>query len=202
MGSMDRRRRADRRRRGDAGRRSVGGTLGRLLSGHLGLDPASRRFNPALKWEYPYQKYPRRAIGSDKTELVYRPIVPINLVGGPEATIAYALVDTGADNTLMPLKLAELAGIDLTSVTPDTIGGIDGAPIAVFYVKIYIEIAHIKMPTLRWPALVGFHEGYQTILGQNGFLEHFRVTFDRAKKTFSFRPNNPRAMIYNPPRKG
>lgn len=51
---------------------------------------------------FPYQGYPVRGIGAAYQTLVYRPTVPIRILGPGGEAVAYGLLDTGADDTLLP----------------------------------------------------------------------------------------------------
>ncbi len=64
--------------------------------------------------------------GEPATE-IYRPVVPL-LVHGPTGTERVnALVDSGADYTMLPLAVAVATGIAVDRSRPGTIGGVGGA---------------------------------------------------------------------------
>ena len=45
--------------------------------------------------------------------LVYRPEISVRVIGSQDEIYLMALVDTGADETILPLSLAQLLGVDV-----------------------------------------------------------------------------------------
>jgi len=56
----------------------------------------------------PYREYLRRLPGSEDFQLILRPIVSVRIFGATTNARRDALVDTAADETLLPMSLAEV----------------------------------------------------------------------------------------------
>ena len=75
------------------------------------VPPAEARQTTGLGLKFPYQGYPVRGIGTTYQTLVYRPMVPIRILGPGGEALAYGLLDTGADDTLLPAYLIGPLGL-------------------------------------------------------------------------------------------
>jgi hypothetical protein len=129
---------------------------------------------------FPYVRYeidPTPAIPSGE---VYRPRIPIRVIG-PEGTVqVFALVDTGADHVFLSAALAEILGIALSGES-ETASGAGGQDIDVWTGSIEIEVGDDN-ERRRWRTTIGFladdKDPPAAFLGNAGFLEHFVATFD------------------------
>jgi hypothetical protein len=88
--------------------------------------------------------------------VVYRPVVPIRLIGLIADAVFYGLLDTGADETLIPKEVADLIGVKMA---PDPAGAIVSASgeISVSYGALAIEFGQGK-EGYRWRTMVGVVE--------------------------------------------
>ncbi len=111
--------------------------------------------------------------------VVFRPEVRV-IVRGPNGSGEFrALVDTGADNTIMPDTVARALGIPLTPGKGPAAKAFGGQEIALCYADVGLELVH-PAESLRWLARVYFvaaGEDDTLILGHDGFLEYFTATF-------------------------
>lgn len=114
-----------------------------------------------------------------KRKKLQRPIIPISLSNNSISVRYEALIDSGADFSILPNGLAEILGINLdkskkiyfTSATGDvTIGAI-----SEININLGEEIFKTKVVFANLPKNVG-------ILGQYGFFDKFIVKFDLNKK--------------------
>jgi len=103
-----------------------------------------------------------------------------------------ALLDSGADNTVVPKDLADLLGLQVESTDIET-GGIGGK-------------VKVKKSRLRF-ALKGDRETYQLdvpalvlqdssadvplLLGRNGFFEQFHITFRQNEEKIILKKKSP-----------
>lgn len=99
---------------------------------------------------------------------------------GPD--ISSALVDTGADHTVLPLSIAENVGAELFYDERDAAKGISGHEIAIISGRVHLELLSDD-ETCAWTAVVGFAdfatpEDECGVLGHAGCLEFFSATFD------------------------
>jgi predicted aspartyl protease len=110
---------------------------------------------------------------------VYRPMIPLLLIGphGRQA-LTFALVDTGADDTLLPMYLVASLGIKLESKVYALFGA-SGRAIQVRYGIVEIEMARPEIGSYRWEAKVGFQAVRPTsVLGRAGCLDRLGTFFD------------------------
>ncbi len=124
---------------------------------------------------FDYSKYP--------TDLGYRyrPTVPITFCYKKERfPCEAALVDTGADNIILPLEIAEVLGLEPDLDNPVETNAAGGLKFNLYKSKYQVEIIfHPKgYSPQKWKTFVYFAENQATILlGHTGFLEKFNAEF-------------------------
>src|SRR3954452_3400620 len=127
--------------------------------------PDPRPADRPRSMRFPYQSYLVRGIGTTRYAMVHRPVISIRVIGPDGDDNLMGLVDTGADETLLPDYLIGLLGVILASGDQAVIVGIDGGTVLVRYGTVDLEL-----PDYRWSARVGFHASFSTILGHVVFL--------------------------------
>lgn len=126
--------------------------------------------------KFKYQRYPLNSGG-----IVFRPTIPIVLKNGTRFVFVEALIDSGADYTILPIELAGELGLKLSDKNKSAC---HGAGSNSFYIySSPLKIQHILRKSgfrpIQWVANVYFAEAQPTILlGNKGFLENFRVTLN------------------------
>lgn len=102
------------------------------------------------------------------------PLIPITLWGTDGSKDVMALVDSGAEQNILSLELAEELGIDLEHSRPVTIVGA-----GEYETPGYLTEARLQLGEHRWTAEAIFSTAgdQRTILGQAGFFAEFSVTF-------------------------
>lgn len=121
---------------------------------------------------------------------VYRPIVEITF--SKKDTLSKpsgALLDSGADMILFPISIARYFEVSLMKkwmlpvlLADGKIGEIYKLPYEFHKISIFCDGKEIK-------ETIFFSEGQETpLLGQD-FFKHFKITFDRKKKTFDLKKN-------------
>ena len=109
----------------------------------------------------------------------WRPLVPLIVVGptGQRRVFPRALLDPGADDTVLPLALAALLGIALLA---DSGHGLRwrGQGYSLRFGKVVLEFSDGSL-VWRWPATVGFSPApiRYPILGNAGCLQFFDARF-------------------------
>ncbi len=123
---------------------------------------------------------------------VYRPMVPIRLIGPKSSVQVFGLLDTGADHVFVSMSLADTLGIDVGNESEQALGA-GGHSIEVRTGSIEIEITQ-NGERLRWSVAVGFLAGddYPPIayLGHAGFLENFTAVFDTTEWSIELLPHD------------
>jgi hypothetical protein len=131
---------------------------------------------------FPYQRYQVTTTPTLPTAVLYRPEVPLRVLGpGGDASVL-ALVDTGADHTLLPRTIGDAIGAVIDDTRRWPVGGIAGQEIELAPGDIDLELMGGGQ-TFQWQATVGFAtftepEDEVIVLGHTGFLDFFRVLFD------------------------
>jgi predicted aspartyl protease len=126
----------------------------------------------------------------------WRPIIPIHLysIDKNKKVHYYALLDTGADYNLFHADMAEIIGVEYGEGKRQTMFGIEGEGISSYFHDIIVEIGGWK-----YKAYSGFSnfEGEKNldkmpygILGQAGFFDIFKVSFDYQKKEIEITPKD------------
>jgi predicted aspartyl protease len=143
--------------------------------------------------KFPYCEYIVQYPGSSDFRLILRPIINIHIRGQQAEARCDALVDTGADETLLPLSFASALGVQLDLDSTSQAAGISGEKLDVYYgeVEFEIEAYHERV---SWKTAAGFvdfgSEEDLVILGHGGCLDYFTATFDGEKAELELIPNS------------
>ena len=143
--------------------------------------------------KFAYREYLTQLPGTSDFRLILRPVISIR-IAGPRITGWWdALVDTGADETLLPRSLAELLEIELEEATSQAIG-ITGDKLTVHYGEVEFHVANAD-DNVTWRTTVGFVEFKSSddeviVLGHGGFLDYFTAKFDGERAELKLTPNS------------
>lgn len=116
---------------------------------------------------------------------VFRPLIPITFKSNNKSFDGYALIDSSSDYNILPVKVAKSLGLDLSGQPSYSILAAGGKTFMLY--KSPTEINHIIKKRgckfIKWKSFVYFSEsdGY-ILLGESGFLNEFKVTFDGKKR--------------------
>jgi hypothetical protein len=113
---------------------------------------------------------------------VSRPVLLVKLVNGPQSLSCLAIVDSGADYCAFPQSFASVIGLDLLTLPSSQTLGVGGNSVS-HYANIQIDLGPLSIPVY-----CGFTPGLDQaglgLLGQQGFFDKFKITFDRAGGLF------------------
>lgn len=135
-------------------------------------------------------RYVKIRFGEGPTQPIRpRPFVRIRVGAPADASIfihLFALVDSGADQSIFPVEVATKLGIDLTKAKTMTVMGIGGGKLQAWLHPVTVAIDPSWSITL--PA--AFVDDRQTIpiLGQEGFFDQALVMFNRPKEEIEIKP--------------
>lgn len=137
---------------------------------------------------FPYSRYEvRPSPGAPDRTILFRPVVPVRLIGPAASRDVYALLDTGADESYITKQLAEKLGVIPVSSEMSTIQSA-GGELPVVYGNIAIEIMDEKQVySLNIPIGVVSEDWSVAILGHS-FLEYFEATFSYREKVVVLTP--------------
>jgi hypothetical protein len=124
---------------------------------------------------------------------LHRPIVPLVVEASTgQRLIVDALVDTGADLTLLPIDVAQALGIDLTPYIQTAVSSALGQQLTYAAIDLILELRSIP-DVYRWRARVGILSQAMTfsILGTRGFFEHFRLHYDWSARAIEIEAIGP-----------
>ncbi len=107
-----------------------------------------------------------------------RPIIDVTILGPSDSRLLDALLDSGADDTVFPERVASVLGIDLANALPGVAEGAGGMPIPVRYAQATLRITD-GVEQREWTAWVAFTSARMNrpLLGFAGFLQFFTATF-------------------------
>jgi Aspartyl protease len=118
---------------------------------------------------------------------ILRPVIPIDLVAGEEVVRYEVLVDSGADCNVVPAEIGELLGIDVGSGRRSDVGGITGGGMPFFVHTVTMRVGgwEYEVPVGFLPSMPALGYG---VVGQRGFFDLFKVTFDRRRGEIELKP--------------
>ena len=139
--------------------------------------------------KFPYRAYDvQPSAARPSVTAVYRPVIPVRVIGVSNDAVFFGLVDTGADETVLPAFLATQLGVDVDRHETTPFRGIGGQVVHVSHGTVTLEVGKGR-GAIRWEARCGFLDGPAVaILGQQGFLERFTATFSSEHKELTLKP--------------
>jgi hypothetical protein len=128
----------------------------------------------------------RAAIPEQAGPFLYRPMVEVEIMGPKGRLRELALIDSGADRSMLNKDIADIVGIDLTQATTRKAIGITGAT------TVYLAEVELKLDGSRGTMTVpvGFIDSpyVSVLLGQHGFFDLHRITFEKHHHLFEITP--------------
>ena len=137
--------------------------------------------------EFSYSDFPVRANPSAKrTILISRPIIPLTILYKDRFVQYQALLDTGADYNIFHADIADYLGITLTKGKSMRITGIGGDSIKGYQHSVDIKVGK---NLIRTSIVFSRHipDNATAVLGNQGFFNHFCVTFNYKAKTITIK---------------
>ena len=116
-----------------------------------------------------------------------RPVLEIELFGPKnKVSIFGALVDSGADVSVLNIGVAEILGLDLSKAERQRTIGISGGQetlVSTIQIRVEGQDQRITIP-------VRFIDSQyvDALLGQEGFFDHYRIKFEKDHDTFEITP--------------
>jgi predicted aspartyl protease len=142
---------------------------------------------------FPYSINIGVSIDTGEQIVVLRPEVFLRVHGPAGDTQVHALVDTGSDNSILPMSVARKVGITTTPGSGPGATTYGGHEIPLSFADVDLELADDEH-SLRWPAHVYFAEVSEeketALLGHQGFLDFFTATFDGEECVLELEPNS------------
>lgn len=119
-----------------------------------------------------------------------RPIFDLYVHGPAGTRTVEVLVDTGADDVILPVALLRPLGLNLARARGRTTRGV-GGPVTTYYFPVELEIVVAPDDRLRWAATVGFGPTATGLglFGVAGGLEFFHLTLSVVDGWFALAPH-------------
>ena len=118
---------------------------------------------------------------------IYRPCLPVTFRhAGKGFPVGHALVDTGADMTVLPMEMAKYLGVELAPEKGIDIGSAGGGHFTAVPSAKAIEcvVEGDGFRPARWKSVVFFAARQPTVLlGHRGCLEHLDLLFHGRDRT-------------------
>lgn len=133
---------------------------------------------------FPYIKLP----GPDSQKPWFsRPLIPVRVYGPSSSLPLRALVDSGADRALFHESIGRELGLDVRSGTVENFYGIEGRRVPVFLHRIRLSVDGLPGEI---ELVAGFTEsaGVHALLGQEGFFDAYRISFERKRGIVEIAP--------------
>jgi hypothetical protein len=113
-----------------------------------------------------------------------RPVVSLTVVNGKNRLSCNALVDSGADHCLFPRSFMQPLGLDPLKAPVEMTSGVGSTNVPTHFSNVVIDLQGV----IQIPVYAGFSTGMDQLgfglLGQAGFFEAFKITFDFANKIY------------------
>ena len=136
---------------------------------------------------FSYQPYTVQPTPASSGREVYRPSLKVRVIGLSGYVEIWGLLDTGADECILPRELLAAIGVAQRANEIGVIQDFAGRPRTVIYGAVDLEV-WLKNRPHRWHAKVGFLDDRdEAIWGREGFLEYFNASFDGPGRHFTLR---------------
>lgn len=153
------------------------------LPGRKFSSTGCRRTTPSyseMAFSFRYKNVPR-----NNGTAAYSPSFPVTLKASSSVTVP-ALVDSGADISVMPLEVAEIIGCDLSGPVDETFGIGGSARVKRTSVHVAVRKGH-EHYSIRVPFCVLLDDAVPVLLGRAAFFDAFDITFKQSRNQFSLK---------------
>ena len=128
--------------------------------------------------KFPFQHYRTPPSLVDGSEELWRPEIPLHLIGTKSELFTYGLLDSGADGVLIGRNIADDIGISLDESRRWFVKGVSGESLDVVLGHVEVEVMdHQESACWVMPVgVVAFDDPANddiVLLGQTGFLQYF-----------------------------
>jgi hypothetical protein len=117
--------------------------------------------------------------------MALRPVLRLTLTNGPHRLSCYGIVDSGADHCVFPRSFMQPLGLDPLTAPIELTTGVGSSNVPSHFCNVRIDL----QGAIQFPVYAGFTSGLDQIglglLGQAGFFDRFKITFDLPQKTYA-----------------
>ncbi|MBU0684872.1 MAG: retropepsin-like aspartic protease [Thermoplasmatota archaeon] len=132
---------------------------------------------------FKYKALPRKGGPPRKT-----PTIPVTFIGPSDTVEIMAILDSGADISVLPLEVGQLLGLDLTK-DKGPCGGIGGeVETAEDHVRVRVFQGHENYSfDIPVKVVLDPESNIPVLIGREGFFEEFEITFDERRERISLK---------------
>lgn len=135
---------------------------------------------------FAYRQYEVAPTPSLPDGILYRPEIPVRVIGRAGSELLLALADTGADLTLLPLSTADKVQAKINKAKRWRVAGIGDSEIEIELGEVKLQIGTGKW-SIDWRAKVGFVAFPNAavefaVLGHVGFFDHVTAHFNTRRR--------------------
>ena len=127
-------------------------------------------------------KFGYKAIKRPDDTWVRTPSIPITLIGEKESVDLIALVDSGADISVIPKEIAEVLGLKLEGEIEPAFGVGGTVPTIQTQVNVRVGRQHEDYRFSMPIKVIMSDYDLPPLLGRKGFFQEFIITFDERKE--------------------
>lgn len=143
--------------------------------------------------KFPYRAHIGLSPETGDPQIILRPEVLVKIVGPARSEAFLGLVDSGADNTVLPTSVADRLGISLRPAKGPSGTAFGGHELEFQVGQVEFEISD-DQATWTWQTEVLFHQFEEAqnetlIFGHAGFLDFFRTLLDPEQSIVELTPN-------------
>ena len=137
-----------------------------------------------MSFSFNYHRLPNK-----KGDDIRTPCIPIVLKGRAETCIeVFALIDSGADVSVIPKALAELLDIDLSGKTKESYGVGGEIKVKESKMRVTLKKQHEEKFEEHIPVQIVLNgEEPPIILGRMGFFDKFVISIDETNQKIKFK---------------
>lgn len=145
--------------------------------------------------KFPFQHYRTPPSLVDGSEELWRPEIPLHLIGSNSELFTYGLLDSGADGVLVGRNIANDIGIAVDESRRWHVRGVSGESLDVVLGHVEIELMdlHESVCWMMPVGVVSFDDPANddiVLLGQTGFLQYFDTRLHGSKHLAELFPND------------
>ncbi len=118
---------------------------------------------------------------------VRRPLVEVELSREAQSRKFLGLIDSGADQIIMPAVIAEIFGIDRTACPERSMMGITMESVPGFLGELTFHIEH-QPESFAAPVVFLDVDDVPVLMGRDGFFDRYRIKFEQDHDTFEITP--------------
>jgi hypothetical protein len=115
-----------------------------------------------------------------------RPVVEVEISKGTQKRKFLALIDSGADQILLPAAIAEVLRIDLSTCPRRNVMGVSMEGVEGFVDTLTFHIEH-QASSFTAPAIF-IDTDVPVLLGREGFFDRVRIKFEQDHDRFEITP--------------